>query len=591
LLAALVLAVFASGGWGGLSLVHAAKEARRAGELRSAYDGLRFATAMELSALRFSSAHADRSSSDFFAGARQARGALQRLQANAEAADGPRVRRISTLDAHVVEQGGRYFSALGARERTRARSLRTQLERGLRAEEGQAVRGSADFRLRQAGRWPVGAIDWVALVGLCLVFSGGLALTILMLVRLVGWRRRQLDAHRLELARLEREALTDSLTGLRNHRAFQEDLTREIERRNRTGAGFALLMVDMDGLKQVNDAYGHQAGDERIKAVADSLRETVRGSDAAYRVGGDEFMVLLPRERAWGALTYAHRLHSAAARTNVPVTVGIAESVATEGRDSLIKHADLALYEAKRAHRKTVVFNPGLEPHRPEADEDQSRHHQKLLATALARAVDAKDAGTRNHCETVAEISAIVGRELGLDSERVQRLRLAGLLHDVGKIGIADAILQKPSKLAREERAIMSTHTTIGHNIVSAADLEDEADWVLHHHERWDGEGYPDGLRGGQIPLESRIILVADAFEAITADRPYRPGRSAEEALDELVRHAGSQFDPACVAALCAVFGHEAGLVVVGDELGERRRSRRESRTPRDPVEQVEAGT
>ena len=147
----------------------------------------------------------------------------------------------------------------------------------------------------------------------------------------------------------------------------------------------------------------------------------------------------------------------------------------------------------------------------------------------------------------------MIGEELGLDAERVAKLRLAGFLHDVGKIGVPDSILQKPGPLTDEEFSVMKTHAALGCRIVSGAELEDESTWILHHHERPDGKGYPDGLQGEEIPLESRIILVADAFEAMTSDRPYRGRRGEEQALLELDRHAGTQFDPACVAALTTI--------------------------------------
>jgi diguanylate cyclase (GGDEF)-like protein/putative nucleotidyltransferase with HDIG domain len=575
--AATLLTLLMGAAAGSVSIVRDAREVRQASELRASYDDLRYGAALELNAVRDSAVHPRASRAAFFQAARRSTAALARLHAHAGAADMPRVNQLSTLAAGSFVGGARMYSALAGEEGLRAQALRRSLESELATLEQGAARGSADFRLRDTGRWPESRKDKFTLEAMVLVFLLGLGLTGWLLVGVVGLRRREADAHRLEVERLELEALTDNLTGLRNHRAFQEDLKREIARHNRAGAAFALLLVDMDGLKQVNDTYGHQMGDERIQAAADCLKQTVRFSDNAYRVGGDEFVVLLPGERAWGALTYAHRLHTATARGNVPVTVGIAECIGAESGDSLISRADLALYEAKRSHRKTVVYNPGLEPRPPVDDAEASRHHQKLLATALARAVDAKDAGTRNHCETVAEICALIGRELGFEPEHIQRLRLAGLLHDVGKIGIADAILQKPAKLVAEERAIMSTHTTIGHNIVSAADLEEEADWVLHHHERWDGHGYPGGLAGEEIPIESRIILVADAFEAITADRPYRAGRSAEDALDELLEHAGTQFAPQCVAALCAIFDHEPARASGTDELSERRRAREDA--------------
>jgi diguanylate cyclase (GGDEF)-like protein len=396
-------------------------------------------------------------------------------------------------------------------------------------------------------------VDKLALGGILILLATGLAGCGIALLRLVGYRRRLVRARREELRRLSEAALTDSLTGLGNHRSFHEDLRREIARRTRSGSCFSLVMLDLNGLKQVNDRLGHQAGDERICAVADCLRATMRATDAAYRTGGDEFMVLLPDERAWGALEFARRLQAEVLRHRAEpaVTCGIAESVAFETADTLLRRADLALYDAKRSNRQIVVYADGLAP-KPDIRPDQAatRREHRLLATALARAVDAKDAGTRNHCETVSELCVLIGQSLGLDADRIERLRLAGLLHDVGKIGVSDGILRKPGRLDPDEAAEMSSHVRIGHAIVASAELEEEARWVRHHHEHFDGNGYPDGLRGDEIPPESRIILVADAFEAMTSDRPYRRARPVHEALAELERLAGTQFDPVCVDAL-----------------------------------------
>jgi diguanylate cyclase (GGDEF)-like protein len=404
-----------------------------------------------------------------------------------------------------------------------------------------------------ADEWPANGLELAQLVGLSFLLGFGLLTSLVVLGRLVGYRRRVERAREEELARLARAALTDSLTGLGNHRAFYENLERELQRLTRSGSSFSIVMLDVDGLKQVNDTLGHQAGDARIRAVADCLHATMRKVDTGYRTGGDELMVLLPGESAWGAYTFAQRLQREASqhRTGVAFTCGIAETTGSDGADELIRNADLALYDAKGSGRRVVVYSDTLAP-KPDArrEERATRQQHRLLATALARAVDAKDAGTRNHCETVSELCARIGLQLGLDEERIARLRLAGLLHDVGKIGVPDRILRKAERLTADEAAAMSSHVRIGHAIVAAADLDDEARWVLHHHEHVDGSGYPVGLLGSEIPLESRIILVADAFEAMTSDRPYRKARPAEDALAELRRAAGTQFDPACVEAL-----------------------------------------
>ena len=276
--------------------------------------------------------------------------------------------------------------------------------------------GAETVFARSADNWPANGIELAQLVGLSVVLGLGLLTSLVVLGRLVGYRRRVERAREAELARLAQAALTDSLTGLGNHRSFHEDLRREIARRTRSGSCFSLVMLDLNGLKQLNDSLGHQAGDERIRAVADCLRATMRVTDAAYRTGGDEFIVLLPNERAWGALEFARRLQEETRRhpAGPAVTGGIAESVAFETADTLLRRADLALYDAKRSGRQIVLYADGLAP-KPAAhpDEGATRREHRLLATALARAVDAKDVGTRNHCETVSELCVLIGQSLG----------------------------------------------------------------------------------------------------------------------------------------------------------------------------------
>jgi diguanylate cyclase (GGDEF)-like protein len=413
--------------------------------------------------------------------------------------------------------------------------------------------GAETLFARSAEDWPANNFELAQLAGISFLLGFGLLTSLVVLGRLAGHRRQIERVREQELARLTQEALTDSLTGLGNHRSFHENLRREIARRVRSGSCFSIVMLDLDGLKEINDTLGHQVGDERIRALGECLVATLRATDSAYRIGGDELMVLLPDERAWGAFAFAQRLLREASvhRTVLAFSCGISETTSTESADTLVRRADLALYEAKRSGRRVVIYAEGLAP-KPAAppEERANRHHQRLLATALARAVDAKDVGTRNHCETVSELCALIGEGLGLDADRIERLRLAGLLHDVGKIGVADGILRKAGPLTAEETAAMSGHVYVGHSVVDAAELEEEARWVLHHHEHVDGSGYPHRLRGDEIPLESRIILVADAFEAMTADRPYSPAIPIEEALAELDSNAGVQFDPACVKAL-----------------------------------------
>ena len=366
-------------------------------------------------------------------------------------------------------------------------------------------------------------------------------------------RARRLKADcAAEIARLEQMATTDALTGLRNHRAFHEDLTRDLQRVARGGSSLALVMLDLDDLKTVNDDLGHQAGDQRLKDVAEAIGAVQRAADGAYRIGGDEFAVILPDVGSAEALRFTQRLSQRlrSSELGVAVTAGIAEALELRDKEDLIRDADFALIGAKRFHQAAAVYTPAMKPGAsgpPVADHDQ---RVRQLSIALARAVDAKDAYSRGHSQAVSRLCALVARELELPEEQVARMRVAGLLHDVGKIGVPDGILQKPATLTDAEYERIKGHAALGADIVRAADLAPEAEYVQHSHERLDGTGYPDGLAGPLIPTESRIIHVVEAFQAMISDRPFRPARSQRFAIEQLRHHAGTQFDPLVVEAL-----------------------------------------
>ena len=403
----------------------------------------------------------------------------------------------------------------------------------------------------------------MVLVGILALFGSTLVLR--------SGREPQAAQRDIELERLEVEARTDNLTGLGNHRAFHHDLSLAVQRRAQTGSVFALMAIDLDGLKQINDSQGHQAGDVYIRRVCEIARAATGREGTVYRTGGDEFMILLPGSRNWNALALANRIdrHTRAAFGRRALSMGLTESTGTEARHLLIHQADVALYEAKRTKLTALTYHPGLTGS-SEVEAATPSHHQRTLAAALARAVDAKDAGTRSHSETVAEIAVAIGKVLRIDGEGLERLRLAGLLHDVGKIGVSDSILHKPAALRLEEEDEMKEHVSIGHGILLSAELPTEAVWVLHHHERVDGAGYPNGLKSDQIPIESRIIAVADAFEAMTGTRPYRESLSVAEALEELRANTDCQFDGRCVTALTEVLEDvPAGLIAEGSQASE----------------------
>jgi GGDEF domain-containing protein len=383
------------------------------------------------------------------------------------------------------------------------------------------------------------------------LLGGGIGLLLILVCTalIVLHRRAEASGRARELSRLAERARSDSLTQLGNHRAFHEDLPEHLAE---TEA--AILLVDLVGLKETNDLQGHHAGDDRLRQLAAVLRNL---GGSAYRIGGDEFALAVAPHVLDIVLARLERLATPLPCGGRGVAVGICPATPGIGGDEVVRRAGIALALAKRGDGFSVAYEPGLEERYVLRSGAESR---RRITTALARAVDAKDSYTRSHSQTVSELCVAIGARLGLGADRLERLGLAGLLHDVGKIGIADSILQKPGPLTDAEYETMKGHARLGHEIVQGAGFAIEADWILHHHERLDGRGYPDGLAGESVPLESRIILVADSFEAITSDRPYRRSRGADEALAELHRHAGTQFDLACVEALeRALLAGEAG--------------------------------
>ena len=366
--------------------------------------------------------------------------------------------------------------------------------------------------------------------------------------------------------RAMRLALTDPLTGLGNHRHFHERLERELQHANERNLPLTLCFVDVDDFKRINDRFGHPAGDRVLSQLAARLRQT----GEAFRLGGDEFALLLPGYGESAALTAASSVVERIAALDleqvgsVTVSAGVAISPqhASE-RDELIRLADSALYWAKeygknrvRAYRPDVIELAELK--RLASGPDRAARFR--AAASLARAVDARDVYTGSHSQRVAELAARTARRLGLAGEEVELTRLAASLHDLGKLAIPEEILRKPGPLTEPERIVLERHPQIGFRMLESLGVDPVADWVLHHHERWDGSGYPDGVSGEGIPLGARIIFVADAYDAMISERVYRRRVSPEEAIAELDRCAGTQFDPRVVAALAEELALDAGL-------------------------------
>jgi diguanylate cyclase (GGDEF)-like protein/putative nucleotidyltransferase with HDIG domain len=361
----------------------------------------------------------------------------------------------------------------------------------------------------------------------------------------------QRSVHReLEAVRL---ALTDPLTGLGNHRSFQERLQHDLEAAEMGGTTLSLCLLDIDNFKEINDQHGHPVGDRVLAHIARRLRQ----NGEAFRLGGDEFALLLPGRSGEDAAAVAeavlHRVAMGAEVRGVEVTLsaGVAEYPQYGvDRNELLRVADEAMYQAKEEGKNQVRIyrsDSGELTQLRKLAEGRDRSARLRAAASLAHAVDGRDAYTGRHSYMVGELAGRIAKRMGLPRDEVELARLAGRLHDIGKLAIPEEILRKPGPLNEAERLVLERHPQIGFRMLESLGIEPVATWVLHHHERWDGRGYPEGLSEEEIPLGSRILFVADAYDAMTSDRVYRPKLSHEDAIAELDRCAGAQFDPVVV--------------------------------------------
>jgi diguanylate cyclase (GGDEF)-like protein/PAS domain S-box-containing protein len=439
-----------------------------------------------------------------------------------------------------------------------------------------------------------GSSIWTEMSMVFLRDSDGKPVGILGVTRNIS-ERKQMEAERERLqAELEERAITDGLTGLYNHAHFYQRLAEEIGRSKRYKRRFAVVMMDVDAFKHYNDSRGHQAGDDALRLIADCIRTSLRQSDLAFRYGGDEFAAILLNADLSRAQTVVDRIKRRIAAglkkmdNQAAAWLGLSAGVASFPEDAatvdeLVQIADAALYNAKRlAWAQGVIATEGdSEPSAsaPALADDRQSAMLSTAASSLAMvlqdlgasdlsallesrdiaavraAAEAKDRYIRGHQERTSLWAAALAEEMRLPPEQIGNIRIASLFHDIGNVGVNDGILNKPGKLTKEEFAEVKQHAPLGAKIVvsEAETLKQLAKIVRHHHERFDGKGYPDGLAGEKIPLEARILSVVDAFDAMTQERSYRKALSREEAISELQRGAGTQFDPAVVRAFLAL--------------------------------------
>jgi diguanylate cyclase (GGDEF)-like protein len=375
--------------------------------------------------------------------------------------------------------------------------------------------------------------------------------------------------------RATRDAHTDSLTRIGNNRAYELGLATALETACDEGAMLSLCLVDVDDFKQINDTYGHPLGDQVLVEIA-RLLDTGTDCVGTFRFGGDEFAIVLACGKA-KARRHVEALYRRVSSTrfshDAPTTVSVGIATFPEQASTLesLEHAaDSALYWAKQnGKNRFCAFSPVIAEAFSPAELDRRIEHQARLRAAenLIRVVDAKDEYTGAHSERVALLVEGIARQLGLEEEHVEQLKLAGRLHDLGKIAIADRVLQKPGQLTAHEERQLAHHPELGASLLDGMDIRPVDVWIRHHHEHWDGSGYPHGLAAEEIPFGSRVILVADAYDAITTERSYRSASTPEDAVRELRRKAGVQFDATIVAAL-ETHLEQAG-VIASHELAE----------------------
>jgi diguanylate cyclase (GGDEF)-like protein len=381
----------------------------------------------------------------------------------------------------------------------------------------------------------------------------------------MGARKQELEELKASLAEARRRAgalekelqaarTADPLTGLPNLDLLERMLVPEIERSRRHGRALTVAVVDLDGFRAINAHHGRRTGDEVLKAAGRLLADQTRTSDVVSRSGADEFVVLMPETSAADALQAFERIFAALEKLRVgevecvPASVGIVQWQRGMTSEQLIAAAG-----ARVDVSRSLGGGRATAADAPVATEDGERAKGDVIV-ALAEALLERDRYTGEHSESVVDLVERVARGLALSERETSHVKAAALLHDIGKVAIPDDILNKPGPLDDDEWKVMREHPVIGERILRAIPgMGPIARIVRHEHERFDGSGYPDGVAGDEIPIGARIILACDAYHAMTSDRPYRKGMAYGDAIAELVKHAGSQFDPRVTETLIGV--------------------------------------
>lgn len=376
-----------------------------------------------------------------------------------------------------------------------------------------------------------------------------------------------------ERTTLAAQASTDSLTGLANRRSLHERLAAEVARSQRHGGTLSVTLLDIDHFKEVNDFGGHESGDDVLVQVARCLSDQARAEDILGRFGGDEFAWVMPettREQALVAIERTRRLIALTTSRphRITISAGICDTGVSSHPAELINHADTALYWSKvHGRNRAWIYDPQVSSELSiQGPLDSAERSQALIGLrALSRAIDAKHPGMRGHSERVAMLAAKLGHAAGWTPERSMMLREVALVHDVGKVGLPERLLRNQAVLTAAERELVAEHVELAVRIVEDVLAPEQVEWIRSHHERPDGQGYPRGLTGEEIPEGAALLAVADAWEAMRTGRPYRPAKSPDVALAECAQLIDAQFTRAAVGALMQL--HAVGDL---DDDGER---------------------
>jgi diguanylate cyclase (GGDEF)-like protein len=375
----------------------------------------------------------------------------------------------------------------------------------------------------------------------------------------------------------EARATHDRLTGIPNRETLLATLTAEVERAGRHYKPLSVAFIDIDRFKPINDTYGHNSGDAVLRQVASLIADSIRASDTFGRYGGEEFMLILPETTPEDAVALAEELRAlvmqeplriaGSQEIKATISIGIAGGRGSQLQlDMIVDRADAAMYAAKSQGRnRTYLFREvdegapvrraPISPERREQAAAIGRWASDTATQALASVLAPQPHHRGRPSDMIASLATGMALEMSLPAEEIERIRVASLLHDLGKIAIPEEILDKPATLSDSEWQAIGEHPRIGQVILEqASGLREAIPVVLHHHERFNGGGYPHGLKGNEIPLGARIVAVADAYHAMVHDRPYKTALTHDEALVELRSHAGTQFDPAVVDVFCTIY-------------------------------------